>query len=42
MVKTLDGKLDGNELEVEDAFKYLGVWFDIWLWGNVQLVKVTE
>ena len=34
-------KLCGNKLEVVDAFKYLGVWFNR-LWGNVQLAKMTE
>ena len=35
-------ELGGNEIELVDAFKYLGVWFDCKLWGNVKLAKMIE
>ena len=32
----------GKELEVVDSFKYLGVWIDRWLRGNVHLEQMVE
>ena len=35
-------EIRGEEMEEVESFKYLGVWFDRRLRGNVQLEKMVE
>lgn len=35
-------RINGEEIEEVKAFKYLGVWFDKGMRGNVQLEKMKE
>ena len=34
--------INGKEMEEVESFKYLGVWFDQWMRGNVHLMKMVE
>ena len=42
MAENMDLTMDGEVLEEVEAFKYLGVWFDKKLKGNIQLVREDE